>query len=189
MAERILRVTKQLLFQARLDTGRQPLPVSSGSRTKADADALFEWKQNLAVGDVGARFPNAAKIRLRCESFLVFQKILSLSPERERYQHHRLLADLDCPRLPQNVDHPHRPPIVPPPLPSSRGSSRSCRGPAIYGEVGKFPPTDMTMPGWLIFPPIDTRTSCGPSNGKLVGIRTLSCITPATMPGASPAYV
>src|SRR5271157_382608 len=46
--------------------------------------------------------------------------------------------------------------------------------------------TPSVTPLWLMLPPIDTRIDSGPG-GAPAGICTLSCITPATEPGASPA--
>src|SRR5271157_122258 len=47
--------------------------------------------------------------------------------------------------------------------------------------------TDTVTPFWLVFPPIDTVIGRSP-DGAFAGICTLSCIIPATRPGASPAY-
>lgn len=47
--------------------------------------------------------------------------------------------------------------------------------------------TDTVTPFWLEFPPTDTRIGSSP-DAPLAGICTLSCIIPATNPGASPAY-
>ena len=47
--------------------------------------------------------------------------------------------------------------------------------------------TDTVTLLWLILPPIDTVTGRSP-DGAFDGICTLSCIIPATKPGASPAY-
>jgi hypothetical protein len=56
----------------------------------------------------------------------------------------------------------------------------------VYVEL--IPCTETVTPFWLMLPPIDTAIDRLP-DGAVAGICTLSCITPATSPGASPAYV
>jgi len=76
-------------------------------------------------------------------------------------------------------------------LPCSRARIKNSFGVAQDGRYAASAVTayrtETVTPFWLVFPPIDTVIGRGP-DCAFDGIWTLSCITPATRPGASPAY-